>query len=130
MVLDGSTRKKVGRHYEYDDTTCDEEIRLPLREFDPDLLINFDSSALPASFDVFEKRTFPKRTCIGIPGASERHHSSWGVWQFLRNYYRSEVRFSKEPPHKFVYMESDGALKTIREIAGVLSVWLNEAFRL
>ncbi len=34
------------------------------------------------------------------------------VWPFLRNYWRSEVRFSKEPPHKFAYMEPDGPLKT------------------
>ena len=42
VVLDDSTRKKVGRHYEYGDTPYDEEIRLLLREFDSILLINFD----------------------------------------------------------------------------------------
>jgi hypothetical protein len=44
VVLDDSTRKKVGRHYQYNDTPYAEELRLLLREFDPDLLINFDDN--------------------------------------------------------------------------------------
>ena len=34
VVLDDSTRKKVGRHYQYPEMTHEEEIRLLLREFD------------------------------------------------------------------------------------------------
>jgi hypothetical protein len=112
IVLDDSTRKKTGRQYQYDATPYAEEVRLLLREFDPDLLINFDGSILPASFNVFKERTFTKDAL---------HWNPWGrgevpffleVWPFLRNYWRSEVRFSKEPPHQFAYMEPSGPLKT------------------
>lgn len=112
VVLDDSTRKKVGRHYEYGDTPYDEEIRLLLREFDPDLLINFDGSALPASFDVFKERTFTKDALRWNPWGKGEVPFFLEVWPFLRNYWRSEVRFSKEPPHKFAYMEPHGPLKT------------------
>ena len=112
VVLDDSTRKRVGRHYEYSDTPYDEEIRLLLREFDPDLLINFDGSALPASFDVFKERTFGKEALSWNPWGKGEVPFFLEVWPFLRNYWRSEVRFSKEPPHKFAYMEPNGPLKT------------------
>jgi hypothetical protein len=112
VVLDGGARKKVGRHYEYGDTPYDEEIRLLLREFDPDLLINFDGSALPASFDIFKERTFTKDALRWNPWNRGEVPFFLEVWPFLRNYWRSEVRFSKEPPHKFAYMEPDGPLKT------------------
>lgn len=112
VVLDDSTRKKVGRHYQYDDTPYAEEVRLLLREFDPDLLINFDASVLPASFDVFKERTFAKDALRWNPWGRQEVPFFLEVWPFLRHYWRSEVRFSKEPPHKFAYMETDGPLKT------------------
>jgi hypothetical protein len=112
VVLDGGARKKVGRHYEYGDTPYDEEIRLLLREFDPDLLINFDGSTLPASFDIFKERTFTKDALRWNPWNRGEVPFFLEIWPFLRNYWRSEVRFSKEPPHKFAYMEPDGPLKT------------------
>lgn len=113
VVLDDSTRKKVGRHYQYyDDGPYAEEVRLLLREFDPDLLINFDGSTLPASFDVFKHRTFNKDALRWNPWARGEVPFFLEVWPFLRNYWRDEVRFSKEPPHKFAYMEPDGQLKT------------------
>jgi hypothetical protein len=112
VVLDDSTRKKTGRHYQYVDIPYDEEIRLLLREFDPDLLINFDGAALPASFDVFKDRTFTKDVLRWNPWGRQEVPFFLEVWPFLRNYWRSEVRFSKEPPHKFAYMEPDGPLKT------------------
>jgi hypothetical protein len=112
VVLDDSTRKKVGRHYQYDDTAYAQEVRLLLREFDPDLLINFDGSLLPASFDVFKERTFTKDALRWNPWGHGEVPFFLEVWPFLRNYWRSEVRFSKEPPHKFAYMEPDGPLKT------------------
>jgi hypothetical protein len=108
VVLDDSTRKKVGRHYQYGDMTYyDEEIRLLLREFDPDLLINFDSSTLPASLDVFKDRTFTKGALRWDPWGKGEVPFFLEVWPFLRNYWRSEVRF-----YKFAYMEPDGPFKT------------------
>jgi hypothetical protein len=112
VVLDDSTRKQVGVHYQYGGMTYGEEIRLLLREFDPDLLINFDRSTLPASFDVFKGRTFTKDVLRWDPWNRGEVPFFLEVWPFLRNYWRSEVRFSKEPPHKFGYMEPDGPFKT------------------
>jgi len=112
VVLDDSTRTKVGRHYQYDDTPYAEEVRLLLREFDPDLLINFDGSVLPASFDAFKERTFTKDALRWNPWGKGEVPFFLEVWPFLRNYWRTEVRFSKEPPHKFAYMQPDGPLKT------------------
>ena len=111
VVLDDSTRKSVGRHYEYGERPYHEEIRLLLREFDPDLLINFDGSALPSFFDVFKERTFGKDALSWNPWGKREVPFFLEVWPFLRNYWRSEVRFSKEPPHKFAYMEPNGPLK-------------------
>jgi hypothetical protein len=112
LVLDDSTRRKVGRQYGYSDRTYAEEMRLLLREFDPDLLINFDGSNLPAYLDVFKERTFTKDALRWNPWGKDEVPFFLEVWPFLRNYWRSEVRFSKEPPHKFAYMEPDGPLKT------------------
>jgi hypothetical protein len=112
VVLDDSTRKKVGRHYQYEDRAYAEEVSLLLREFDPDLLINFDGSALPTSFNVFKERTFTKDALRWNPWGRGEVPFFLEVWPFLRNYWRSEVRFSKEPPHKFGYVEQDGPLRT------------------
>jgi hypothetical protein len=112
VVLDGSARKKVGRHYQYADNNYDEEIRLLLREFDPDLLINFDGSTLPTSLDAFKDRTFTKAALRWDPWGKGEVPFFLEVWPFLRNYWRSEVRFSREPPRKFGYMEPDGPFKT------------------
>jgi hypothetical protein len=111
VVLDDSTRTKVGRHYQYDDTPYAEEVRLLLREFDPDLLINFDGSDLPTSLEVFKERTFTKDGLRWNPWGKGEVPLFLEVGPFLENYWRSEVRVSKEPPHKFVYMEPDGPLK-------------------
>ncbi len=111
VVLDASARKKVGRHYEHDDTDYAEEVRLLLCEFDPDLLINFDGSALPASLDVFKERTFTRDVLRWNPWGKGEVPFFLEVGPFLENYWRSEVRVSKEPPHKFAYMEPDGPLK-------------------
>lgn len=121
VVLDDSTRKRVGRHYQFGDTSYAEEIRLLLREFDPDLLINCDGSALPASFDVFKERTFTKDALRWNPWGKGEVPFFLEVWPFLRNYWRSEVRFSKEPPHKFAYMEDEGPLRTY--LAAVFGVF-------
>ena len=112
VVLDDSTRKRVGRYYQYDDTPYAEELRLLLREFDPDLLINFDGSVLPASLDVFKERIFTKDALRWNPWGKDEVPFFLEVWPFLRNYWRSEVRYSKEPPQKFAYMEPDGPMKT------------------
>jgi hypothetical protein len=122
VVLDDSTRKKVGRHYQYDDRPYAEEVRLLLREFDPDLLVNFDGSVLPASFDVFKERTFTKDALRWNPWGKGEVPFFLEVWPFLRNYWRSEVRFSKEPLHKFAYMEPDGPLRTyLAAVCGVFA---------
>ena len=48
VILNGSTRKVVGRHYQFHDTPYEEEAFLTLKEFDPDVLINFNNATLPA----------------------------------------------------------------------------------
>ncbi len=63
-------------------------------------------------FDVFKDRTFTKEALRWDPWGKGEVPFFLEVWPFLRNYWRSEVRFSKEPPHKFAYMEPDGPFKT------------------
>jgi hypothetical protein len=66
---------------------------------------------LPASFDAFKERTFTKDALRWNPWGKGEVPFFLEVWPFLRNYWRTAVRFSKEPPHRFAYMQPDGPLK-------------------
>src|SRR5271157_4668696 len=47
VVLDGSTRKQVGVHYAYENSTYEQEQLWLLKAFDPDILISFSNIPLP-----------------------------------------------------------------------------------
>ncbi len=114
VVLDGSSRKQVGIHYAYIDTPYEQEVLLMLKEFDPDILINYSNAALPASLDAFKERTLPRDALRWNPWGNQEVSFFLEVWPFLSQYWREEFRFLQKPPHKYGYVDlsSAGELKT------------------
>ena len=107
VILNGSTRKVVGRHYQFHDTPYEEEAFLTLKEFDPDVLINFNNATLPAFLDVFRRRIFSRDALRWNPWGRQEVPFFLQVFPFLRQYWREEVRPTNAPPHKFCYLDLD-----------------------
>lgn len=114
VVLDGSSRKQVGVHYQYIHTPYEQEVLSMLKEFDPDILINYSNVALPALLDVFKARTLTRDDLRWNPWGREEVVFFLEVWPFLSQYWREEFRFLQKPPHKYGYFDlsSAGELKT------------------
>ena len=114
VVLDGSSRKQLGVHYSHIEMSYEQEVLLTLREFDPDILINYSNAAIPTSLGPFKDRIFSRDALRWNPWGTEEISFALEVWPFLRQYWREEFRFSQKPPHKYGYFDpgSEGHLKT------------------
>jgi hypothetical protein len=114
VVLDGSSRKQVGVHYQHIDTPYEQELLLTLMEFDPDVVINYSNASLPATLNAFRERTFATDALRWNPWGNQEVSFFLEVWPFLRQYWRQEFRFLQKPPHKYGYLDpsSSGALAT------------------
>jgi hypothetical protein len=114
VVLDGSGRKQVGVHYSHRGVSYEQEILLMLREFDPDILINYSNATLSDSFGVFGERIRARNDLRWNPWGNREVSFFLEVWPFLRQYWREEFRFLQTPPNKYGYFNpsSAGELKT------------------
>jgi hypothetical protein len=114
VVLDGSARKQVGRHYQFPHTTYEQELLSTLEGFDPDIVINYSNVALPPGLNGFKERTFGKERLRWNHRGNEEISFFLEIWPILRQYWRKEFRFLQKPPAKFGYVDLDstGELKT------------------
>jgi hypothetical protein len=114
VVLDGSTRKQVGAHYAYEDSTYEQEQLWLLKAFDPDILINYSNTPLPPFLGPFKERTFPLEVMRWNPWGTQEMMAFLEVWPFLEQYWRKEFRFLEKPQHQFGYIDPDasGDLRT------------------
>jgi hypothetical protein len=114
IILDGSSRKEVGVHYQYGDMQYEDEVLSTLMEFDPDILINYSNAALPASLAPFRDRTHPRDALRWDPWARGEISFFLEVWPFLEQHWREDIRFSQKPQHKYGYIDlaSTEELKT------------------
>src|SRR5579864_7392613 len=110
VILDGSACPSE----QFPSTSYEEGIVQLLREFDPDVLINYSDTNLPTALSMFRLRTFPR---------SSLHWNPWGkgeilffleVWPFLTQYWRQVHQFLKQPTREFTYLdlEESGDLRT------------------
>lgn len=109
LVLDGSSRQQIGSHYQFIKTTYEEEILGTLKEFDPDILINFSDVTLPAYLHPFSGRIYKRDALRWNPWGQEEISFFLEVWPFLNRYWRKEFRFLQNPPHKYGYIELSDA---------------------
>jgi hypothetical protein len=80
VVLDGSARKQLGAHYSHIEMSYEQEVLLTLREFDPDILINYSNAAIPASLDSFKDRIFARDALRWNPWGTEEISFVLGIW--------------------------------------------------
>jgi hypothetical protein len=102
VVLDGSTCPTE----EYPSHTYEEGVVRLLREFDPDVLINFSGVELPEVFAPFQRRTFDRSFLQWNPWGHEEISFYLEVWPFLGNYWKNVHQFLKKPQEAFTYIES------------------------
>jgi hypothetical protein len=115
VVLDGSTRKQVGRHYILRDSTYEQEQLWLLQSFDPDILINYSNTLLPDYLAQFKGRTFSLEAMRWNPWGTQEIISFLEVWPFLEQHWRKEVRFLQKPHQtKYGHIDVDvfGPLRT------------------
>ena len=114
VILDGSTRKQVGRYYAYETSNYEQEVDLLLREFDPDALINYSNAQLSPSFAPFKQRTFLRDAIRWNPWGNQEVMFYLEVWPFLHRYWRQEVRFLQRPTEAYgcIDLATAGQLKT------------------
>lgn len=105
VVLDGSTRKQVGPHYAYEDSTYEQEQLWLLKAFDPDILINYSDIQLPGYLAPFKERTFPADVMRWDPWGTGETSAFLEVWPFLEQHWRKEVRFLRKPEAKYGYID-------------------------
>jgi hypothetical protein len=105
VILDGSTRKQVGAHYAYEDSTYDQEQLWLLKAFDPDILINYSNSPLPDYLAPFKERIFPVEVMKWDPWGTEETSAFLEVWPFLQQYWSKEFRFLQKPKERYGYID-------------------------
>ena len=109
VVLDGTSRKQAGMHYKFGATPHDDELCPLLKDFDPDVLINFCSAALPASLERFRERTFSPAALRWDPWNHGETSFFLEVWPFLSEHWRREVRFLRKPEERYGYIDLEGS---------------------
>jgi hypothetical protein len=92
----------------------DEGILRLLREFDPDLLIDFSGAEMPSLLKPFEHRTFHKSSLRWDPWGRGEISFFLEVWPFMSRYWREVHQFLKKPTLEFSYVDPStvGDLKT------------------
>jgi hypothetical protein len=109
LVVDGSSRKQVGRHYQLPSGPYEEELVSTLEGFDPDFIINYSNGTLPASLNHFKERTLPREALRWDPWGHGEISYFLEMWPFLQQFRRKEFRFLQQPPGKFGYIDLDSA---------------------
>jgi hypothetical protein len=114
VVLDGSTRKQTGVHYEYEKSDYNLEQLQLLKAFDPDLLISYSSADLPSFLGPFKERTFAPGVMRWNPWGTREMMAFLEIWPFLEEHWRKEVRFLQKPQGKYglIDFNSPGCPKT------------------
>src|SRR5215469_1068037 len=107
VVLDGSTRKQVGAHYAYEDTTYEQEQLWLLKAFDPDILVAYSNAPLPDYLAPFKNRIFPAEVMRWNPWGTGETSAFLEVWPVLQDYWRKEFRFLQKPREKYGYIDPD-----------------------
>jgi hypothetical protein len=107
VVLDGSSRKQVGRHYAYETSAYDEEQLQLLKAFDPDILVSYSNDKLPDFLAPFRERIFSKDVLRWNPWGTQEMVAFLEVWPFLQEYWLKEVRFLQKPQEKYGYISLD-----------------------
>ena len=112
VVMDGTNRKRVGRHYMFERETYESEVVLLLEEFDPDFLIDYSGVQITPALNRF--RILPRQRLRWNPWGREEIFYFLEAWPFLFDYWSKEFRFLQKPPRKFAYIDFDsaGKLKT------------------
>ena len=105
VVLDGSTRKQLGPHYAYEDSTYEQEQLWLLKAFDPDILVNYGGIQVPDYLAPFKERTFPVDVMRWDPFGTGETSAFLEVWPFLEQHWRKEVRFLSKPQEKYGYID-------------------------
>jgi hypothetical protein len=83
--------------------TYDEGIVRLLKEFDPDLLMNFSGAELPPLLNLFKHRTFDRSSLRWNPWGKGEINFFLEVWPFLSRYWQEVHQFLKKPALEFSY---------------------------
>lgn len=112
VVMDGTSRKRVGRHYMFEGDTYEREVILQLEEFDPDFLIDYSGVQITPALNRF--RILPRQGLRWNPWGREEILYFLEAWPFVFDYWSREFRFLQKPPLKFAYIDFTSAdrLKT------------------
>lgn len=110
VVLDGSTCPTE----QFPSYSYDEGIVRLLREFDPDVLINFSGAEVPPLLNLFKLRTFDRSGLRWDPWGKGEISFFLEVWPFLSHYWRKVHQFLRKPTLEFSYVDSStaGDMKT------------------
>jgi hypothetical protein len=110
VVLDGSTRPAEA----YASYTYDEGVVRLLKEFDPDVLINFSAAEVPPYLDLFKHRIFDRSSLRWDPWGRGEINFFLEVWPFLSRYWKQVHQFLKKPELEFSYADisTAGNMKT------------------
>jgi len=110
VVLDGSTCPSEM----HPSRTYEEGLVGLLREFDPDIVINYSDVSLPEALQPFRTRIFDRSFLRWNPWGREEIGFYLEVWPFLGKYWRSVHQFLRRPEQAFSYMDlgSSEELKT------------------
>ncbi len=114
VVLDGSAREQIGAYYAFENSTYEQEQLWMLKAFDPDILINYSNTPLPAFLASFRERTFPVDVMRWNPSGTQEMMAFLEVWPFLQQHWHKEFRFLPKPQEKYGYIDLDapGAPRT------------------
>lgn len=110
VVLDGS----ICPTEHFPSYTYDEGILRLLKEFDPDVLINFSGAEVPPHLNLFRHRTFGRSSLRWNPWGKGEINFFLEVWPFLSRYWKEVHQFLKKPALEFSYVDlsTAGELKT------------------
>ena len=101
VVLDSSTCVTE----QFPPYSYEEGILRLLKEFDPDILINYSDLGIPSFLAVFADRTFDRTFLRWNPWGKEDINFFLEVWPFLSRYWREVHQFLKQPHQEFTYVD-------------------------
>ena len=114
VILDDSTRKTAGVHYTM--SPPDPYIAIQsdmLKDFDPDLLINYSSDALPPELKAWQHRTFPADNLDWRPlGANVRSYFV-DIFPILNDLWDKEFKGVASPRFTLKFVEKAEAEKSL-----------------
>jgi hypothetical protein len=105
LVLDGSSCPTE----QFPAYSYDEGILRLLKEFDPDVLIDFSGTEMPSLLNPFKHRTFDRSGLRWDPWGRGEVSFFLEVWPFLSHYWREVHQFLKKPALEFSYPDTSNA---------------------